>query len=162
LDKFNLDEMIIVFEIDEQEVTALLSELLNEKIIIKNNNTYFFNIKNKRDKGNIAPKTEIKPIIIEKEEGYDYFLTLSKETKERIRSYIELLNFVNQAGVKIQDSWLNYLTRHQVIKVFLFVWVEYERILKDMVLKVFCLCIVPVMLKVRYLKNYTLILKNII
>lgn len=100
LDKFNLDEMIIVSEIEEQEVTAILSELLKEKIIVKNNNTYFFNIKNKSKKGKIASETEIKPIIIEKEDGYDYFLTLSKETQERIRSYIELLNFVNQAGGK--------------------------------------------------------------
>lgn len=95
LDKFTLDDIILVSEIEEQEVTGILSGLLNEKIIVKNNNTYFFNIKNKRDKGNIAPKMEIKPIIIEKEEGYDYFLTLSKETQERIRSYIDLLNFVN-------------------------------------------------------------------
>ena len=84
LDKFNLDEMIIVSEIEEQEVTDILSELLKEKIIVKNNNTYFFNIKNKSKKGKIASETEIKPIIIEKEEGYDYFLTLSKETQERI------------------------------------------------------------------------------
>lgn len=100
LDKFTLDDIILVSEIDEQEVTDILSELLNEKIIVKNNNTYFFNIKNKSKKGQIVSETEIKQIIIEKEEGYDYFLTLSKETQERIRSYIDLLNFVNQAGGK--------------------------------------------------------------
>ncbi len=100
LDKFTLDDIILVSEIDEQEVTDILSELLNEKIIVKNNNTYFFNIKNKSKKGKIASETEIKPIIIEKEEGYDYFLTLNKDTQERIRSYIDLLNFVNQAGGK--------------------------------------------------------------
>ena len=100
LDKFTLDDIILVSEIDEEEVTDILSELLKEKIIVKNNNTYFFNIKNKSKKGNINSGTEIKPIIIEKEEGYDYFLTLSKETQERIRSYIDLLNFVNQAGGK--------------------------------------------------------------
>ena len=100
LDKFTLDDIILVSEIDEEEVTDILSELLKEKIIVKNNNTYFSNIKNKSKKGNINSGTEIKPIIIEKEEGYDYFLTLSKETQERIRSYIDLLNFVNQAGGK--------------------------------------------------------------
>lgn len=100
LDKFSLDDIILVSEIDEQEVKDILSELLNEKIIIKNNNTYFFNIKNKSKKGKTASEREIKPIIIEKEEGYDYFLTLNKDTQERIRSYIDLLNFVNQAGGK--------------------------------------------------------------
>ena len=100
LDKFTLDDIILVSEIEEQEVKDILSELLNEKIIVKNNNTYFFNIKNKSKKSKIDSKTEIEPIIIEKEEGYNYFLTLSKETQERIRSYIDLLNFVNQAGGK--------------------------------------------------------------
>ena len=96
LDKFTLDDIILVSEIDEQEVTNILSELLNEKIVVKNGNTYYFNIKGVNNNG----IDEVKPIIIEKEEGYDYFLTLSKETQERIRSYIALLNFVNQAGGK--------------------------------------------------------------
>ena len=96
LDKFTLEDIILVSEIDEQEVTNILSELLNEKIVVKNGNIYYFNIKGVNNNG----IDEVKPIIIEKEEGYDYFLTLSKETQERIRSYIDLLNFVNQAGGK--------------------------------------------------------------
>lgn len=96
LDKFTLDDIILVSEIDEQEVTNILSELLNEKIVVKNGNTYYFNIKGVNNNG----IDEVKPIIIEDEVGYDYFLTLSKETQERIRSYIDLLNFVNQTGGK--------------------------------------------------------------
>ena len=96
LDKFTLDDVILVSEIEEQEVTNILSELLNEKIVVKNGNTYYFNTKGVNNNG----IDEIKPIIIEDEVGYDYFLTLSKETQERIRSYIDLLNFVNQAGGK--------------------------------------------------------------
>ena len=96
LDKFTLEDIILVSESDEQEVTNILSELLNEKIVVKNGNIYYFNIKGVNNNG----IDEVKPIIIEKEEGYDYFLTLSKETQERIRSYIDLLNFVNQAGGK--------------------------------------------------------------
>lgn len=96
LDKFTLDDIILVSEIDEQEVTNILSELLNEKIVVKNGNTYYFNIKGVNNNG----IDEVKSIIIEKEKGYDYFLTLSKKTQERIRSYINLLNFVNQAGGK--------------------------------------------------------------
>lgn len=96
LDKFTLDDVIQVTDIDEQDVTVILSELLKEKIVVKNGNTYYFNTKWVNNNGS----TEVKPIIIEKEEGYDYFLTLSKETQERIRSYIDLLNFVNQAGDK--------------------------------------------------------------
>lgn len=96
LDKFTLDDIILVSEIDEQEVTNILSELLNEKIVVKNGNTYYFNIKGVNNNG----IDEVKPIIIGDEVGYDYFLTLSKETQERIRSYIDLLNFVNQAGGK--------------------------------------------------------------
>lgn len=96
LDKFTIDDIILVSELKEQEVTNILSELLNEKIVVKNGNTYYFNTKGVNNNG----IDEVKPIIIEKEEGYDYFLTLSKETQERIRSYIALLNFVNQAGGK--------------------------------------------------------------
>lgn len=96
LDKFTLDDIILVSEIEEQEVTDILSKLLKEKIVVKNGNTYYFNTKGVNNNG----IDEVKPIIIEKEEGYDYFLTLSKETQERIRSYIDLLNFVNQAGGK--------------------------------------------------------------
>ena len=94
LDKFTLDDIILVSEIDEQEVTNILSELLNEKIVVKNGNTYYFNIKGVNNNGIDEVKS------IEKEKGYDYFLTLSKKTQERIRSYINLLNFVNQAGGK--------------------------------------------------------------
>lgn len=96
LDKFTIDDIILVSELKEQEATNILSELLNEKIVIKNGNAYYFNTKGVNNNG----IDEVKPIIIEKEEGYDYFLTLSKETQERIRSYIALLNFVNQAGGK--------------------------------------------------------------
>lgn len=96
LDKFTIDDIILVSELKEQEVTNILSELLNEKIVVKNGNTYYFNTKVVNNNG----IDEVKPIIIEKEEGYDYFLTLSKETQERIRSYITLLSFVNQAGGK--------------------------------------------------------------
>lgn len=96
LDKFTIYDIILVSELKEQEATNILSELLNEKIVVKNGNAYYFNTKGVNNNG----IDEVKPIIIEKEEGYDYFLTLSKETQERIRSYIALLNFVNQAGGK--------------------------------------------------------------
>lgn len=96
LDKFTIDDIILVSELKEQEATNILSELLNEKIVVKNGNAYYFNTKGVNNNG----IDEVKPIIIEKEEGYDYFLTLSKKTQERIRSYINLLNFVNQAGGK--------------------------------------------------------------
>ena len=45
LDKFNLDELIVVSELDEKEVTEILSNLIKQQIILKNNNTYFFNTK---------------------------------------------------------------------------------------------------------------------
>ena len=45
LDKFNLDELIVVSELDEKEVTEILSDLIKQQIILKNNNTYFFNTK---------------------------------------------------------------------------------------------------------------------
>jgi len=41
LDKFNLDELIVVSELDEKEVTEILSDLVKQQVILKNNNTYF-------------------------------------------------------------------------------------------------------------------------
>ncbi len=46
------------------------------------------------------PIDDVKPIVIEKEEGYDDFLALSDEAQAKIRNYIDLLNFVNKAGGK--------------------------------------------------------------
>lgn len=47
LDKFNLDEIIVVSELQEQEVKEILSDLIKEQVIIKSSNKYFFN--NKRN-----------------------------------------------------------------------------------------------------------------
>ena len=42
LDKFNLDEIIVVSELQEQEVKEILSDLIKEQVIIKSSNKYFF------------------------------------------------------------------------------------------------------------------------
>lgn len=45
LDKFNLDEIIVVSELQEQEVKEILSDLIKEQVIIKSSNKYFLIIK---------------------------------------------------------------------------------------------------------------------
>ena len=103
LDKFTLEDISLVLEIDEQEIKDILDVLLKEKIIVNNNNKYFFNIKKslKKDKkNNSLPINDVKPIVIEKEEDYDDFLALSDEAQIKIRNYVDLLNFVNKAGGK--------------------------------------------------------------
>ena len=45
LDKFSLDEIITISEFQEQDVKDILSDLLKSQVIIKNNDTYFFNPK---------------------------------------------------------------------------------------------------------------------
>jgi len=50
LDKFTLDEMVVVSGVDEQELIQILSSLINEKIIVKNNNSYFFITNNSDNK----------------------------------------------------------------------------------------------------------------
>ena len=60
LDKFTFEDIVLVSELEEQEVTDILSKLLNEKIIVKNNNTYFFNIKNKSKK-----KDRLKELLVD-------------------------------------------------------------------------------------------------
>ena len=103
LDKFNLDELIVVSELDEKEVTEILSDLIKQQIILKNNNTYFFNTKKSAEiTNNDGDDTisEFKPIVIEEEEGYEDFLKFGEETQNRVRAYVGLLNLIHQAGTK--------------------------------------------------------------
>ncbi len=46
LDKFTLEDISLVLEIDEQEIKDILDVLMKEKIIVNNNNKYFLILKN--------------------------------------------------------------------------------------------------------------------
>lgn len=102
LDKFSLDEIIVVAELQEQEVKDILSDLLKTQVIIKNNDTYFFNPKKISKTNNYTPPviSSFKPIIIEEEDGYEELLKFGEETRNKVKRYTELLNFVHQAGTK--------------------------------------------------------------
>ena len=52
LDKFTLEDISLVLEIEEQEIKDILDVLIKEKTVVNNNNKYFFNIKKsiKKDK----------------------------------------------------------------------------------------------------------------
>ena len=79
LDKFTFGDISLVLELEDSEIEHFLAELVDEQIIVKNGSKYFFNIKKptkKNKKGEVSPIKDIPPIIIEKEDGYDYFLTL--------------------------------------------------------------------------------------
>ena len=102
LDKFSLDEIITISELQEQEVKDILSDLLKTQLIIKNNDTYFFNPKKISKTNNYTPPviSSFKPIIIEEEDGYEELLKFGEETQNKVKRYAELLNFVHQAGTK--------------------------------------------------------------
>ena len=105
LDKFSLDDIIISSGIEEPIVNDILANLIKENIILKNNETYFFNVmkntvKTKKKKAAFELANNIKPIVIEEQEGYDYFLTLSEETQNKIKRYVELINLVEKTGRK--------------------------------------------------------------
>lgn len=107
LDKFTFEDISLVLELEDSEIEHFLAELVSEQIIVKNGIKYFFNIKKptkQNKKGEVSPIKDIHPIIIEKEDGYDYFLTLNNETKERIRKYVELLNFINKTSLTIKQG----------------------------------------------------------
>ena len=105
LDKFSLDDIIISSGIEESIVNDVLANLIKENIILKNNEIYFFNVKKnavktKKNEPKFALGNNIKLIIIEEQEGYDYFLNLSEETKNKIKRYVELINLVEKTGRK--------------------------------------------------------------
>lgn len=102
LDKFSLDEIITISEFQEQDVKDILSDLLKSQVIIKNNDTYFFNPKKISKTYNYTPPaiSSFKPIIIEEEDGYEELLKFGEETQNKVKRYAELLNFVHQAGTK--------------------------------------------------------------
>lgn len=120
LDKFNADEMIVVSELSQNEVTEILSELLTKKVIVKNNDTYYFNSeKAVTEVKNNIPKPQnkdIKPIVIEEEEGYDYFLTLSETVQKNIRNQVELLNMFIQTGGKNKLKIVNFFNETTNVK----------------------------------------------
>ena len=119
LDKFNLNEMIVVSELDEKEVQDILSNLISEQIIIQNNNMYYFNNKKTAEvcnKNNIPLTNEVKPIIIEEEDGYDYFLTLSEYAQNKVRNYVELINLVRQTGSKNIKSVVEFFNETTAFK----------------------------------------------
>ena len=120
LDKFNLNEMIVVSELEENEVQKILSELIKEQIILKNNDIYYFNNKKTAEvckkENKITAINEIEPIIIEQEEGYDYFLTLSEYTQNKVKNYVELINMVRQTGSKNIKSVVEFFNETTAFK----------------------------------------------
>ena len=106
LDKFQMSDLVMITELDESEVEYIVSELISEQIIIKNNDNYFYNLKKLTPPSKLNNKhgktSSNMPIInIENEDGYDYFLTLAETTRNKIKNYIEALNFITNAG------WIN-------------------------------------------------------
>ena len=107
LDKFTFEDISLVLELEDSEIEHFLAELVDEQIVVKNGKKYFFNIKKptkKNKNGEVSLIKDIPPIIIEKQEGYDYFLTLNDETQERIRKYVELLNFINKTSLTAKQG----------------------------------------------------------
>ena len=96
--------MIVVSELDEKEVIEILSDLIKQQIILKNNNTYFFNTKklakidNNDNNTNTETPNGFKPIVIEQEEAYEDYLKLGEEMQKRVSGYVELLNLIHKAG----------------------------------------------------------------
>lgn len=120
LDKFQMSDLVMITELDESEVEYIVSELISEQIIIKNNDNYFYNRKKLTPPSKLNNKhgktSSNMPIInIENEDGYDYFLTLAETTRNKIKNYIEALNFITNAGwintsrvLEIYNSHSNY------------------------------------------------------
>ena len=100
LDKFNLDEIIVVSELQEQEVKEILSDLIKEQVIIKSSNKYFFNNKRNNEQNEIlsTKNNTLKPIILEEEEGYEELLKYNKDVQNKIKRYVAAINFVINAG----------------------------------------------------------------
>ena len=100
LDKFNLDEIIVVSELQEQEVKEILSDLIKEQVIIKSSNKYFFyNKRNNEQNETLSTKNNtLKPIILEEEEGYEELLKYNEDVQNKIKRYVAAINFVINAG----------------------------------------------------------------
>lgn len=99
LDKFNLDEIIVVSELQEQEVKEILSDLIKEKVIIKNNDNYFFSKKNKNiNEIMYSFKSTLKPIVLQKEDGYKELLKYNINIQNKIKRYVAIINFIIHTG----------------------------------------------------------------
>lgn len=99
LDKFNLDEIIVVSELQEQEVKEILSDLIKEQVIIKNNDNYFFSQKNKNiNEIMYSLKSTLKPIVLQKEDGYKELLKYNINIQNKIKRYVAIINFIIHTG----------------------------------------------------------------
>ncbi len=154
LDKFNLDELIAVSKLDEKEVAEILSDLAKKQIVLKNNNTYFFNTKKSAEMNdnNAENSNGFKPIVIE-EETYADFLELGEEAQNRIRGYIALLNIINQTGSKNLKQVVEYFNEPSAYKkIALSAFIRIRSNFNKYGLKGYCL-IIPTIIRFITSKN---------
>ena len=95
LDKFKLDEVVMILELEENEVKNILDTLIEENIIIQNDDTYFYSKTKNKKTIQYSKNDYVEEIVLEELEGYDEYLKLKPCHKKIVDKRLKLIRLVN-------------------------------------------------------------------
>ena len=82
LDKFKLDEVVMILELEENEVKNILDTLIEENVIIQNDDTYFYSKTKNKKTIQYSKNDYVEEIVLEELEGYDEYLKLKPSIRK--------------------------------------------------------------------------------
>ncbi len=101
MERFSFDDILVMSELEESVVEKLILELIKEGFINKIGEQYFY-IKQKKDIKKFNQQAENQTFEIEKLKGYDEYLKLSQELKEKTDRNLEIIKLTQ--GLKRAEA----------------------------------------------------------
>ena len=95
LDKFKLDEVVMISELEENEVKNILDTLVEENVIIQNDDTYFYSKTKNKKTIQYSKNDYAEEIVLEELEGYDEYLKLKPCYKKTIDKKVKLIKLIH-------------------------------------------------------------------
>ena len=95
LDKFKLDEVVMILELEENEVKNILDTLIEENVIIQNDDTYFYSKTKNKKTIQYSKNDYVEEIVLEELEGYDEYLKLKPCYKKTVDKKVKLIKLIH-------------------------------------------------------------------
>ena len=109
LDKFKLDEVVMISELEENEVKNILDTLIEENIIIQNDDTYFYSKTKNKKTIQYSKNDYVEEIVLEELEGYDEYLKLKPCYKKIVDKRLKLIRLVNNVLGEDFNKTIDYI-----------------------------------------------------
>ena len=113
LDKFKLDEVVMILELEENEVKNILDTLIEENVIIQNDDTYFYSKTKNKKTIQYSKNDYVEEIVLEELEGYDEYLKLKPCYKKTVDKKVKLIKLIHKTKK-------NELTKYQFLYTMTF------------------------------------------